>query len=797
MLVDFTPFNKNIIVIKMLSKAKLNKYARLKRKVHVLLCDLDFLRACNRLNISPNFVKISAAVKNSRSEVAIKKASKTWLKAEIKHAYKDLADTELELLSLHLELTKNLNSIEHSEWCEYDAMVHRNVSIVVKKKKATLSRKLNKLIDSVPKKPQFTPELIPDFICNESDVVFSDEELEILNKGLKFAPKPNKLPLLDTVVDIETCLKFKLPSIQHDIRNNAAKVIDSIKANTKKSELANKQKKIIDDLRMKEVVYMKADKGNKLVILNKFDYDFRVTELIKKCKYECVKKDPLPKMVRESDKIRKRIGTVFSSRLQRMLIVSNPKLAKLYALPKIHKPGKEMRPIVSNIDTPCYNLAKWLVREMKQLQPLDSLSVKNSFEFVEKTKDIIIEPNEIMVSFDVCSLFPSIPVDIALIELKKHLDKCGVPVDKKTIYCDVAKLCMEQSYFQFRGDIFKVTHGTNMGNPLSPLISELFMSAFEMSLKELKLLPRVWYRYVDDVFAIVKRDEVDSILENLNKQFDSIKFTCEKEQDNILPFLDLEIQRKGQIIEFAIYHKPTSTMRTITSDSHSPIQHKKAAYHSMVHRLCRLPLSVNNYMREYKYIKNVARVNGYGETMIDELILKHSRRSKRFDLSTLFSQIESEQNQRVALSFAPNLTNKLKKKFKEHSLDIVYRNNNKLCNLLDSTKDKTTDLKKSGIYAVKCNDCDDEYIGQTKRSIEKRFSDHLTCIRLNRPVCSAVAAHALKNNHRIDKDTGVRLVKAVMREQQLDAYESFFIQRNMNSMNLDNGNIFSCLFSRI
>lgn len=119
------------------------------------------------------------------------------------------------------------------------------------------------------------------------------------------------------------------------------------------------------------------------------------------------------------------------------------------------------------------------------------------------------------------------------------------------------------------------------------------MSALEVNLKKQNLLPRVWLRYVDD----------DKILAILNTQFDSINFTYETKKDGNLPFLDLQAQKIGFGIEFAVYHKPTITMRTITNDSHCPIQHKLAAYHPMIHRLCRLPLNNANYSNEFIYIK--------------------------------------------------------------------------------------------------------------------------------------------------------------------------------------------------
>lgn len=102
-------------------------------------------------------------------------------------------------------------------------------------------------------------------------------------------------------------------------------------------------------------------------------------------------------------------------------------------------------------------------------------------------------------------------------------------------------------------------------------------------------------------------------------------------------------------------------------------------------------------------------------------------------------------------------------------------------------------MKKSGIYSVKCNVCDSVYYGQTKRAIEKRYCEHMTCIRKNEPK-SAVAAHVLNTDH---SDLRVSVVKCVRDVNRLDAYESYFIQSNADSMNLDNGYIESILFSLI
>ena len=67
-----------------------------------------------------------------------------------------------------------------------------------------------------------------------------------------------------------------------------------------------------------------------------------------------------------------------------------------------------------------------------------------------------------------------------------------------------------------------------MGSPLGPTLANIFMDNFEKKhMSELKKLGLTfWVRFVDDTFAIINSmEEADKILEYLNKQHESIKFT--------------------------------------------------------------------------------------------------------------------------------------------------------------------------------------------------------------------------------------------------------------------------------
>ena len=82
-----------------------------------------------------------------------------------------------------------------------------------------------------------------------------------------------------------------------------------------------------------------------------------------------------------------------------------------------------------------------------------------------------------------------------------------------------------------------------MGSILGPVYANTFMSKSEIDWlhncpTEFKLL--YYKRYVDDTFLIFKRkDDVDLFWQYMNKQHKNIKFTCETEKENCLPFWTL------------------------------------------------------------------------------------------------------------------------------------------------------------------------------------------------------------------------------------------------------------------
>ena len=98
----------------------------------------------------------------------------------------------------------------------------------------------------------------------------------------------------------------------------------------------------------------------------------------------------------------------------------------------------------------------------------------------------------------------------------------------------------DRAYFSFQGQIYEQCFGTLMGSPLSPIIANLYMENLEQKIIDacpVGFKPKIWVRYVDDIFEVVKRDKVQELIDNLNsaEETENLKFTVEVESEKKLP----------------------------------------------------------------------------------------------------------------------------------------------------------------------------------------------------------------------------------------------------------------------
>ena len=94
-------------------------------------------------------------------------------------------------------------------------------------------------------------------------------------------------------------------------------------------------------------------------------------------------------------------------------------------------------------------------------------SIKNSKEFVDQLKDVKLNEEETLVSFDVVALYPSVPQDEAL-DIVFHKLKNDEELYKRTklkpeSIMRLFKLCVQNTYFPFNGRLYMQVNPTKAG----------------------------------------------------------------------------------------------------------------------------------------------------------------------------------------------------------------------------------------------------------------------------------------------------------------------------------------------
>jgi hypothetical protein len=258
-----------------------------------------------------------------------------------------------------------------------------------------------------------------DTVINLTNQTLDEGLLSLLQKGLNFAISPGAIPIEDTLASVEKTLHELPVEIAEEIRQETGRIIKN--SARPADNLTKSERSALKTLKSNtELTILKADKGNATVVLNTTDYKQKIYALLEDPAYRRLTKDPTNSTERKTSLLLKR--STLTEDIRKQLRPSGSRPPRFYGLPKIHKEGVPLRPIVSNIGAPTYQLSKYLAGLLTQLTGDSPHHIKNSTHFIQILNSIQIQPTDMMVSFDVVSLFTNVPIEDSIQLLSKHFE---------------------------------------------------------------------------------------------------------------------------------------------------------------------------------------------------------------------------------------------------------------------------------------------------------------------------------------------------------------------------------------
>ncbi|XP_069979446.1 uncharacterized protein [Penaeus vannamei] len=132
-------------------------------------------------------------------------------------------------------------------------------------------------------------------------------------------------------------------------------------------------------------VITRPDKGKGIVILNKTDYYSKISNILAdSSKFKLLDAYLSSHLLNREDKLNRFLRPIketINEDTYNSILASGSRPGCLYGLPKVHKIGTPLRPIVSSINTFNYNLAKFLVKINEPLTT-NEYTTANTLEFV-------------------------------------------------------------------------------------------------------------------------------------------------------------------------------------------------------------------------------------------------------------------------------------------------------------------------------------------------------------------------------------------------------------------------------
>ncbi|UYV71021.1 hypothetical protein LAZ67_8001448 [Cordylochernes scorpioides] len=653
-------------------------------------CHLRFNRICKDHQFIPPSLRIKDPVRNPFSEKITKKYQWDLLESRIQgcHSNIRIISKTVKGLIFHIGLL-----LPMAEFTEVIMSITRDIQ---HKEKILTGRQQTKMSYWV-KKYQFPqsaafPNNSSNGIVNLSSIPLSEKEERVLALGLHYVP-PDKPDIPRLIAGVEGALKnlnhMETLRIRHAVTQVLRRPYHPV-------SYARDHRSLIQKLRKtSSLVISKADKGNQTVLMDRADYEGKMMNI----------------------------------------------LADTSTFTIISTSAKDA--LVKGYKSSLRNLMKAKQITKAQLTQFTDSLTRDAF--VQEITQMQLPAHHTMVSFDVTALYLSLPHALILNKLQSFLKAAGIQDQTITLITQLTSLCLSISTLTFNHQHYKQIRGTPMGSPLSSIVAEVVMGSLDQWINQMHSSDiHYWRRYVDDIFCVIKPNELRPILNTLHSFHSDIKFTYETETNLVLPFLDILIIRTPHRLHTAVYYKKDIPPLYTHFSSNSPVAYKVNTVRTLtkrIHTHCSLPIFK---AIEKNRITTLLTTAGYPRKFID----RHTFDPTAPRTSTTYR----------AVCYLPysSFSVAISRILRPYGIQVYFNSPPNLAALLRNPITKAdapnNPIHSTGaVYAVSYQDCPASYVGETGRTAYIRITEHKRNIN-NRDPKSLIYQHISNTGHNFNLD---------------------------------------------
>ncbi|CAF4392178.1 unnamed protein product [Rotaria sp. Silwood2] len=409
--------------------------------------------------------------------------------------------------------------------------------------------------------------------------------------------------------------------------------VNYLSKNRKKKNYSRLIKRLKHKFRLSNIILRKSDKSKVFHLGKLEDYRKKSDEYMDKTQaYKCLgKEDPLPDLIKRTNKylLDLRLAKwITQKQYEKLSIKSNEvELAHLYYLPKAHKAGTPLRPIISGLKHPTIKISKFLDDLLRPL--FDKMAIESTvisgYELVKQLQvwsESNINQETLFCTIDVVDLYTMIPQIEGVLSLKKMLDYLNLKqiggLKIETIV-RLSRFVMQNNYFSYDGQYYHQIRGGAMGSPLTLTISNCYMFFFERQInKQIKNSNGLYFRYIDDIFLAINWPARHLLkqIDRWNKFNENIKLIANI--SSITNFLDLYIENQDGTLFTKVYQKPSYEPYYLPFNSIHPLHMKQNIPFAMLLRAIRYCSTFQSYINEREKLRMILLLNKYPNKIIEK-----------------------------------------------------------------------------------------------------------------------------------------------------------------------------------